>query len=92
MLKSLNEKVLFILHQIPASRYWTWATATYRDSSHTAGLIFSEGNLVIMDDTDGEIWSSGTAGQGYLHVTLTDEGKLALIKADGTVVEIPSPA
>ena len=69
---------------------FTWRSQKYRDGSHSASLLFSDGNLIVMDVPDGAIWSSNTASQGYQQVTITDNGQLVLIKADGTLKIIPS--
>ena len=76
--------------QNPDNRPWTWVTATYHDTSHICRITFYDGQLSLMDDHDGEIWSSNTMGQGYTMVTISGNGKLMMVKPDGIGTEIPS--
>ena len=75
---------------IRSGDHWTWRTNTWGDMSHMCHFTFYDGQISLIDDHDGEIWSSNTKGQGYTEVTLSGNGKLMMVKPDGIGTEIPS--
>lgn len=66
-------------------RHAAWATHTWWAGDGWAELT-ADGDLVVRNVCGTPVWSSGTAGSDAQQLAVDDEGRIALLDADGSAV------